>query len=153
MANSHVAILAAAIAGFGTMATAATVGFAPSSFADRDTVTIHYQHKAAIPTGRVLVKMIVRDGANASANIIKEDSKWVTFVPGTLIDVAFDPIPELGLKATGVKLHAQAMIIRNNDQVGSFVANRVITKVCTKSGAGYGKAVVRTCRWKRFRPF
>lgn len=152
MANLHIAVIAAAVAGLATVATAATVGFSPASFADRDTVTLHYQHKSAIPTGRVLVKLIVRDGANASANIIKEDSKWARFVPGALVDVAFDPIPELGSKATGLKIHAQAMIVRNNDQVGTFVATNVITKVCTKSG-GQGKGVVRTCRWKRFRPY
>ena len=138
-------LIAASFVGLGSVALAATVGFQPKTFSDSDAVTFTYQHKATAG-GRVLVKLLVRDGTAASADIIHEDSKWVTFAPSALTDVRFDAVPALGSKASGIKLRAQAMIVRSNE-VNTFVATQVITKVCTKKG------VVRTCRWKQFRPY
>jgi hypothetical protein len=145
-------LIAASFVGLGSVASAATVGFQPKTFADSDAVTFTYQHKATTG-GRVLVKLLVRDGTAATANIVHEDSKWVTFAPGALTDVQFDAVPALGSKATGIKLRVQGMIVRGRDQINTFVASTVITKVCTKAGSGSGTNVLRTCRWKQFRPY
>jgi hypothetical protein len=143
-------LIGVSLLGLPASAMAASIGFVPNSFTDKDNVSIRYQHKAITPRGKVLVKVRVRDGASQTANIVFEDSKWVTFVPGVLMDVDFGPISALGSKASGLKLRAEGGIV-NSDQVYSYFAAQVITKQCKKAGSG--KYAPVTCRWARFRPY